>query len=486
MNTFPQPDSLHRLVKHAIDSEAAESVAAAEAMFRGYRLAVKIGAMAAADPVSQAALLTVVALGRRVFLGGVSVAGDLSADLVAPLPLGRTLADAVTALGAQSGIAREIPTIVIGGGPDDRREGFCIRTAAAGWRGGILPTHSDLAPAPGPAMPLAGMLSAALAINEAYLFVNGGMPVAGRRVLGLSLWQPDAALDWLAGDSGEPDLTYLPSKLWLIGLGHLGQAYLWGLGILPYRRPKDVSLVLQDIDIVTPSTESTSVLTDVELVGHKKTRVMAAWAERRGFTTSIHERIFDASFSRQESEPGVALCGLDNAAGRRALDQVGFDMVVEAGLGRGHRDFRTMRLHTLPGSRPAAEIWNAAPRGETVEDRPAYARLMAEGTLDRCGMTLLSGKAVGAPFVGAAAATLALSEILRLLHGGGVHQMIDLDLLSLDQRVASRHQRDFGHLNPGFVASMWPSSRGRSSISISSSEWAQAGSVPLSLEKRMA
>ena len=467
--SFPEPDSLHRLVKHAIDCGSAQSVAEAEAIFRGYRLAVEIGATAAEDPVAQAALVTVVALGRRVFLGGVSVAGDLGADLTTPLPLGRTLADAVMALGAQSdGIGGKTPTIVIGGGPADRREGFCIRTAAAGWRGGILPIHSELAPAPGPAMPLAGMLSAALAINEAYLFVNGGMPVAGRRVLGLSLWQPNAELDWLAADSGEPDLAYLPSKLWLIGLGHLGQAYLWGLGILPYRRPGDVSLVLQDIDVITRSTESTSVLTDVELIGQKKTRVLAAWAERRGFTTSIHERLFDASFTRQESEPGVSLCGLDNPDGRRALDQVDFDLVIEAGLGRGHRDFRTMRLHTLPGSRPAAEIWKAAPTGEVVEDRPAYAQLLEKGVLDRCGMTLLAGKAVGAPFVGATAATLALSEILRLLHGGSVHQMIDMDLLSLDQRVASRHKRDFSHLNPGFTDSMSPKSRRKSSGSRSS------------------
>ena len=455
MTIFAPTDSLHRLVKHAIDSGAAHSIADAEAMFRGYRLAVEVGATAAADPVSQAAILTVVALGRRVFLGGVSVAGDLSADLATSLPLGRTLADAVIALGGRSGgFAKNTPTIVIGGGSADRREGFCIRTAAAGWRGGILPIHSELAPAPGSAMPLAGMLSAALAINEAYLFVNGGTPVAGRRVLGLSLWRPGANVDWLEGDSEEPDLAYLPSRLWLIGLGHLGQAYLWGLGLLPYRQPGDVSLVLQDIDIVTPSTESTSVLTDAELVGQKKTRAMAAWAARRGFATSIYERPFDASFRRQESEPRVALCGLDNAAGRRALDQVGFDMVIEAGLGRGHRDFRRMRLHTLPGSRPAAEIWKAAPAGETVEDRPAYARLMAEGTLDRCGMTLLAGKAVGAPFVGATAATLTLSEVLRLLHGGGVHGLIDLDLLSLDQRVAARHRQDFNHLNPGFTTGM--------------------------------
>jgi len=66
-------------------------------------------------------------------------------------------------------------------------------------------------------------------------------------------------------------------------------------------------------------------------------------------------------------------------------------------------------------------------------------------------MTLLAGKAVGAPFVGAAAAALALAEVLRLLHGGRLHQLIDLDLLSPDQRLASLHSRDFSHLNPGFA-----------------------------------
>lgn len=393
MTDFSSSDTLHRLVKHVIDRGDVESIADAEAMFRGYRLAVEMEATAAGDPVSQAALLTMVALGRRVFLGGVSVVGNLDAELATPLPLGQTLAEAVIALGGRPGRCKSTaPTIVVGGGEANRRESFCIRTATSGWRGGILPIHSRLAPAPGPAMPLAGMLSAALAVNEAYLFVNSGASVAGRRALGLSLWRPDAGIDWLAGDSGEPELAYLPSRLWMLGLGHLGQAYLWGLGLLPYLESGKVSLVLQDIDVITPSTESTSVLTEADLVGQKKTRAMAAWAERRGFTTSIHERRFDADFRRQESEPGVALCGLDNAEGRRALDQADFDMVIEAGLGRGHRDFRTMRLHTLPGSRPSAEIWKqTGPVGETVEDRSAYARLVAEGALDQCGMTILAG-----------------------------------------------------------------------------------------------
>ena len=445
-------DSLHRLIKHAIDSGAAASVGDAEALFRGYRLRVEIDPATVGDPVQQAALLTTVALGRRVFLGGVTVMGPIDAPLILAMPLGPTLGDAVQALGGRLGHDDgETPTIVIGGRARERRAGFCVRTAVAGWRGGIVPAHSELQPNGKGAMPLSGMLAAGLAVNEAFLFMNGGMPAAGRRALGLSLWRPDREVDWLRSDKSEPALTYLPSRLWLIGLGHLGQAYLWGLGLLPYLEPANVSLVLQDIDVITESTESTSVLSDSSMVGQKKTRAMAAWAEQRGFATVLHERMFAADFKRQAEEPGVALCGLDNAAGRRALDQVGFDFVVEAGLGRGHRDFRTMRLHVLPGRRAAAEIWKRTSDGEKIEDRPAYGKLLEDGVLDRCGMTLLASKAVGAPFVGSVAATLALSEVLRLLHGGAVYQLIDLDLLGFDQRLVSRHPYDVGGVNPGFT-----------------------------------
>lgn len=445
-------DSLHRLVKHAIDSGTTASVAEAEALFRGYRLAVELDPGAASNPSHQAALLTTVALARRVFLGGVTVAGPLNKPLIHKMPFGRTLADAVQALGGTiDDVDDEVPAVVIGGRARDRRRGFCVRTVVAGWRGGILPVHSELHPNGDGAMPLSGMLAAGLAVNEAFLHVNGGVPAAGRRAVGLSLWRPGSDVDWLQLDESEPKLTYLPSHLWLIGLGHLGQAYLWGLGLLPYRDPAEVTLVLQDIDVITESTESTSILTDAVMVGEKKTRAMASWAERRGFKTSLNERMFAADFKRQAKEPAVALCGLDNGAGRRALDQVGFDLIVEAGLGHGHRDFRSMRLHVLPGHRPAIDIWKQTREGEKLEGRPAYAKLIADGVLDRCGMTLLAGKAVGAPFVGSVAATLALSEVLRLLHSGPVHQMIDLDLLSLDQRVASLHPSDFSRLNPGFA-----------------------------------
>jgi hypothetical protein len=452
MTAFTTADKLHRLVKHALDSGAAASIAEAEALFAGYRLALRIGEDAARDRHHQAALLTAVALARRVFLGGVRVAPLPDAPLLTPLPFGTTLAEAVTVLGGSIAEPEAgTPVIEIGGTTSVRRAPFHVRAIFAGWRGGIVPAPFEAAPVPAPVMVLAPMLAAALAVNEAFLYVSGHVGVAGRRTVGLSLWDPASTCDWLGDIGTEPIMSLLPARLWLIGLGHLGQAYLWALGLLPFARPQDLNLVLQDIDIITPSTESTSILSDATLINVKKTRAMAAWAERRGFSTVIQERLFDASFRRQDDEPAVALCGLDNGVGRQALDQVGFDFVVEAGLGRGHRDFRAVRLHTMPASRPASQIWRDAQADDQVEDRPAYQGLLASGALDRCGVTLLAGKAVGAPFVGATAATLALSEVLRLLHGGKVHELIDLDLKAVEYRCTVPTLQNFSALNPGYV-----------------------------------
>jgi hypothetical protein len=66
-------------------------------------------------------------------------------------------------------------------------------------------------------------------------------------------------------------------------------------------------------------------------------------------------------------------------------------------------------------------------------------------------VTLLSGKAVGAPFVGAVAATLVLAEVLRLLHGGTLHRLIDMNLVDIDHFQNAPQCRDFNSLNPGFV-----------------------------------
>ena len=452
MNAFTPDETMHRLIKEAMDSGVAATRADAERLFRGYRVCFAIDAEDATQHAHQIALLTGIMLANRVFLGGVAVTGALDAPLRVPAQRGATLRDAIVAAGAvpDVGGADAWPTLFIGGKPRERGNGFRVRTVFGDWRGGVVPAHAEFESGEGPVMPLSPMLAAALAVSEAFFYVQGKMPIAGRRAVGFSLWQPRAKI-WLHPDADAPPLGYLPSKLWLIGLGHLGQAYLWALGLLPYPKPSNALLVLQDIDPITPLTWSTSILSTPGMAGIMKTRAMAAWLEGRGFQTRIVERRFDASCVRQDDEPMIGLCGIDNALGRQALERVGFSLVVEAGLGRGHRDFRTMRLHTLPGNRSAAEIWASGGETEDVSDRAAYKKMLETGELDRCGVTLLADKAVGAPFVGSVAACFVISEVLRLLHGGPLHHLIDLDLQSPDHRTVAPSTTSFDALNPGFI-----------------------------------
>jgi hypothetical protein len=88
-----------------------------------------------------------------------------------------------------------------------------------------------------------------------------------------------------------------------------------------------------------------------------------------------------------------------------------------------------------------------------LQQQPAaYQALLKEGRLDQCGVTLLAGKAVGAPFVGSVAACLAVSEVLRQLHGGPLHEMIDLDLRGMDHRTVVPQKHDFSMINPGYAS----------------------------------
>lgn len=208
MSTFDHADRVHRLVKEALDRGTVGSLEEAEALFQRYRLVLEIGATEAANAGHQATLLTAVALGRRVFLGGVLVRLGADAPLLVPLPLAPTLRDAIVELGgclSDETVPDELPIIVIGGSPRPRDVPFKIRTLARGWRGGIVPAESARHDGEEP-MPLAAMLAAAFAISEAFLYIRGENAAAGYRSVGLSLWNPHPDVDWLAPSSNEPKI----------------------------------------------------------------------------------------------------------------------------------------------------------------------------------------------------------------------------------------------------------------------------------------
>ena len=438
MNQF-DADSMHRLAKLALDAGEATTPEAALALFQQYRVRIHLGAGWADTLAGQACFVTALSTASRAFLGGVEVDGDLAPLLRVPLFAGRPTAQVVQELG---GTVVDIPTpqlpsLLIGDGAVSPSATFAIRPTWDGWCAQVAPAGSSHHLTTSDDNPLAGVCAGALAVSEAFSHVRGDSLEAGHRRIGLSLWNPLAIADWQSPECRGPRLAYLPNDMWLVGVGHLGQAYAWALGMLPYPQDRRPRLILQDVDRVTTSNLSTCLLVGADDLKMRKTRVVARRLEAIGFDIELVERRFGAHHHLQPGEPTVALFGVDNIAARRDLDTAAFALVVEAGLGSGYRDFRSLRMHTLPGPRPASELWpaQAASQGATALNK-AYQQL-AHDSGDLCGVTMLATKAVATPFVGALAASLVMAELMRPLHGGGIHASLDVQLHSLPHRLGA-------------------------------------------------
>jgi hypothetical protein len=238
--------------------------------------------------------------------------------------------------------------------------------------------------------------------------------------------------------------------LWVLGLGHLGNAYLWAIAALPYATPANVEIYLNDFDTVEPENFETGMIFSPRDAGILKTRVCSKWLEERGFHTRLVERPFDSNFRcrtvKPEAEPRLAFCGFDSNPARRDLSTAGFGRVMESGLGGTKDNFDTISFHTLPNPRPAQELWPDLTQEEqdrqkeqldrVARENPAYAPL---GN-DVCGRAELAGKSVAVPFVGATAATLVLAETLRLLHDGPAYTDIKIALSGLDRKFAETNR----------------------------------------------
>lgn len=434
MKSSLTPDTFHRTAKALIDAQRFESVDAAIAHLNSLRLGITVGHEVGRSSTFQAALLTIVNCARRCFLGGVVVVGVEHLPLVVPVAGCRTLTEAIVALG---GICNQTETtsavqIQLGTATVPWRCPL-LRPTFNGWSGGVLGLSTSQRLQEHLENSLTGVFIGALAVAEAFQMSTATNAVSGRRDVGLSLWDPSPETDWTVAEPG-PELSYLPAQLWLIGLGHLGQAYLWTLGLLPYANPSDVHLVLQDFDSLVEANESTSPLTNQAVLGQLKTRVMSQWCEQRGFQSRVVERRFGSDLRVQEDEPRVALCGVDNAKARSLLEGAQFELVIEAGLGKGWNDYLDIQLHSFPSQIYAKNRWSGLDLGAQVipAGRP-YAQLAADG-LDECGLLQLASRSVGASFVGCATAALVIGELVRVLHGGHRHALIDLSLRNLSYR----------------------------------------------------
>ena len=434
--SWPSVDDIDRTAKILIDLGLAFDPEGARDYLNRLVLQVAVGPELDADPAIQAALMTVVNVGRRAFKGGIDVHPSHDPVQVVGWGAGSHVSEVVTRFGGKvvAGLRHDRPTLVLGS-PTQAAGDPVLYMTWAGWSAGVVQHSGVRQNADGTV--LAAILASGLGISEMFQRSLGNV-MAGRRDVGLSLWRPD--LDWRLPDAIGPKLTCLPSELWLLGLGHLGQAYAWILGMLPYANTSDCSIGLLDFDVVVPGNTATQLLTGPADVGNKKARVVAAALEELGMRTRISERAFDEHFrtashaDQRRQEPLVALTGFDDVVPRRHLESANFKRTVDGGLGAGPVEYLDMLVHTFPSAiSPAEAFREVAPR--TPGLRQAYQNEIdrrVSGGIDRsvaqCGLLDIAGTTVGAAFVGTVTGTFVVADILRVLHGGQNYSIVALDL----------------------------------------------------------
>jgi hypothetical protein len=460
------PQRLHRTLKLELDDGRADTVEQAEEITGRYVVQIVVGEDVATSATRQTMLLTVVNAARRAFLGGVHVYGAGNEQTTIRWGYGLPLADAVTRYGGTivETLTDDAPTIVIGRTAEQPKGSVVIFATWENWSGGVV-DNADSGLSETTEFPLAGVLAGGFAVSEAFQHVRGYAPT-GRRPAGLSLWRPD--LPWRDPEAFGPRCHSLPTSYWLLGLGHLGQAYAWAIGTLPYSNDEPAHLMLQDYDIVAAANDSTGMLCTSDDRGKLKTRVVAARLEDVGFTTRMCERRFDANTRRSRqpaestlpAEPGIALVGFDDPAPRRPLEDADFDLVVDGGLGGGRQTYLDIDIHVFPSGLQARQTWPEQRPKRLPEsiDQPAYRelreRLAEEGAGSgeeiACGVLRIADQSIGAAFVGCIAATIVLAEPLRMFAGGKRHQVISLSLRSPHHLSAVENEAPGPPVNPGF------------------------------------
>lgn len=425
---------LSRISKLLVDRDQV-TVAAALACRQRHVVTLVCGADVGSSRTLQLAVLTAANLASRCFPGAARVSLD---ELLKQEPLlvwptmKLTLEQALVAILGPNAFADHLDgeAAIIFGEAAPRKG--ALRVTYDGWTATVGPSLDVSRLPEREYCSLAGVLAASLAISELFLSFAGVSVEATRRIVGFSLWRPDLDVsDPIA--LGIP-VQFLPRELWVLGLGHLGNSYLWSIGTLPYRDPAAVELSLLDFERIEPENVETGVLLNLDDIGRYKARACGTWLEARGFRTRLVERRFDARFRCMEDEPKLALCGFDSNPARRDLGAAAFCRVVESGLGGTMNNFDTIRLHTLPNSRAVDELWpdptveerakQEAHRKRVAEESEGYRKLAP----DSCGRYDLAGKAVAVPFVGTVAASFVVAESIRLLHGGPAHTDLNLRL----------------------------------------------------------
>lgn len=413
-------DDLDRTSKLLVDQGIAESFDDA-ANIRNFSIHIRAHKPDSADV--QAAILTAVATAHRAFGGRITYSDAVDSPCLAIGFTGLSVREACRKLGASTTVNSIDLEIVIGNDPmpPAHHSPKRLYTSICDWVASVGPDPFPRENGEGPWF--VGVAAGALAVSEGFRSLIFKERAAGVRVRTIDLWNTHQ-------DYSSPCILPVPSlselmvpeELWLIGLGHLGQAYLW-TGLLkpgpPLRR-----IVLQDTDRLVKANISTGLLTGIDDIGKLKTRHLARVIEENKISSTIIERRFDEYLRRRKGlDPSIVLLGVDNVETRRHISNLETPLLIDVGLGARHNNYNELSMRCFPdcGSSHEVQAWQSDPL-------PIVTPSVIYAELDQCGQLLLANKAVGVAFVGALASAVVWAELVRRTVGVHSYRRVDLKM----------------------------------------------------------
>ena len=393
----------------------------------------------------QAAFLTAINTGKRAFKGGVFITVPSNVPMLLPWSHTATLNEVAMELGGIFDIKSDSTfTLHIG---ENAKDNNSLEIVANCWQGGVIACGDQIQIDSNPDGVLGGVFAGSLGVALGFLRVSGEKKDSTILSKGISLWRPD--LDWTNPNAIGPSVSFFPKKIWMLGLGHLGQAYVWTLSLFSFNQPSELNILLQDVDTVKKANIDTGLLSENHNLSHYKTRVCSKWLESRGINTQICERLFDESYVPSENESDILICGLDSISTRRILDTNKFKNILDCGLGGNKSNFDSVSFFNLGELKKSAnEIWEMNESGkDNPESKKMFTQIFGCGEYD---------KGIGSSFMGALSASILFSEILRAYHKGKKNSHARLWARTLEGKLTTSiliedYENSMSYSKAGFV-----------------------------------
>ena len=384
------------------------------------------------DTDAQVAMLTCHNILKRIFLGGINVLIPHNVENLTPLAgddFRSLIEDKKTSINPKKTIYKKDIKITFGVPCLDENSYECISN---GWQGGVnFYNNKRVQVNKSESNVYLGAMAAAsiasfYATNKAFDVIENAFEIN----TGISLWNLEAGKDWHKKEYMGINEPCLPDSIWTLGLGHLGQAYLWTVGFLPFKSPKETTILLQDHDIVQEENIGSQLLSKYKDINLPKTRACCNFLEEIGFKTQIIEKAFQKEDLLQSwmQEYPIILNGVDNIETRRSITKDQVKLFLDGATNGSSDLFDSFTLKNVSHiDLEDEELWTGDDTSNAILHKNLYEKY-EKGDM-KCGE--LSNIGISTPYVGLFGALITVSEMLRALNKGNKYSIVSLRLREL-------------------------------------------------------